>query len=179
MRNASQIVFGVIVIVLGVLVLLANLLDIDFGTLCFPTALILLGLWILIRPWLVGPDVSLQLALFGPVRRQGSWAVSDQEIWIFVGDVRLDFSQADVPSGVTRIRIFGFVLNVRLVVPESVGVAVSSAAFISDTRILGQKRDGIFLPVYATSEGYEDAPQQILVETVSFIADVRAEPPAA
>ncbi|MGA9348921.1 MAG: cell wall-active antibiotics response protein LiaF [Anaerolineae bacterium] len=175
MRNQGQMLFGILIILVGLMFLLGSVFDVDVGDLCFPAGLILLGIWILFRPRLVGPDTALWLRVFGPIRRRGAWQVADEEIWLFVGDVRLDMTQAEIPLGETRIRVFGFVGNVRLVVPEGVGVSVSSMAFVTDARVLGQRRDGFLVPVHLTSDDYETAVRKVHLETMSFVADVRVK----
>ena len=173
MRNQGQVLFGVLIIVIGLAFLLGSVFDVDVGGLCFPAGLILLGIWILFRPRLVGPDAARGLRVFGPMRRRGVWQVADEDIWIFVGDVRLDMTQAEIPLGETRIRVFGFVGDVRLLVPEGVGVSLSSMAFVTDARLLGQRRDGLLVPVHLTSDDYETGERKVRLETMSFVGDVR------
>ena len=173
MRIPGQVIFGILIIVIGLAFLLGNVFDVDVGALCFPTALILLGVWLLLRPRLVGPDIGLRFRIFGPIRRSGAWQVADEEMWLFVGDVHLDMTQAEIPPGETRIRVFGFVGDVRLLVPEGVGVSVSSMAFVTDARVLGQRRDGFLVPVHLTSDDYEAAERKVHLETMFFVTDVR------
>lgn len=54
----------------GLVFLLGAILGFDAGQLCLPTALIVVGVWLLLRPRLTGPDTALQGTLFGPVRRE-------------------------------------------------------------------------------------------------------------
>ena len=175
MRNQGQVIFGILIILIGLMFLLGNVFDVDVGALCFPTALILLGLWLLLRPRLVGPDTRLRFRVFGPLRRGGAWQVADEEILLLLGDVKLDMTQAEIPSGETRIRVFGFIGDVRLVVPEGVGVSLSSMAFVTDARMLGQKRDGLLLPVHLTSDDYETAERKVHLETMFFVGDIRVK----
>lgn len=175
MRNQGQMFIGGAIILVGLLFLIGNAFHIDVGVLCMPLALILLGVWLLLRPYLAGPGTALGWALFGPIRRSGAWQVTDQEWWLFVGDVILDFTQAEIPAGETVLRIFGFVGNIRLHVPEGVGVALSSLAFITEARILGEKRSSMFSPLHLTSEGYELAERKVRLELTFFVADVKAK----
>ncbi len=175
MRNQSQILIGGAIILFGLLFLIGAVFDVDAGTLCVPTGLILLGIWILVRPRLVSPDTSLHMRLFGPFRRAGDWPVADQEIWILVGDILLDFTEAEIPLGETPIRVFGFVDNVRVQVPEGVGVSASSTALISNVRGLGRRREGFVAPVHLTSDGYEAAERKIRLDVTGFIADLRVK----
>jgi len=173
MRNYGLMLIGVVIVLFGLMSLIGALFDIDVGDFCFPVGLILLGVWILIRPRLVRPDRALQTRVFGPIRRDGAWQVTDEELWLFVGDVNLDLTQAEIPLGETLIRVSGFVGNVRLFVPEGVGVSVSSTGLVSDVRLLGQRRDGFLAPIDLVSDSYETAERKVRLEMVFFVSDVR------
>jgi hypothetical protein len=175
MRNQGQIFVGVAAILFGLLLGVGNLLDINVGILCLPMGLILLGVWILLRPWLAGPETELAVHIFGPIRRDGVWQVTDQEYWLFVGDVILDFAQAEVPVGETVIRLFGFVGTTRLYVPEGVGVAVSSTAMVTDAKVLGQRRERFVSLTCLDSQDYEMAERKIRLEVTAFVADIRVK----
>jgi len=173
MRNQGLILFGAVLIIFGLIFLIGTVFDVDVGALCWPSLLILVGVWMLLRPRLLGPDALLRMRFFGPIRRRGVWQVADEEMWLFIGDVHLDFTAAEIPLGETQVRLGGFIGNIRLLVPEDVGIAVSSMAFVSDVRVLGQRRDGVLTPVHMTSDGYETAERKVRLELTFFIADVR------
>lgn len=175
MRLHGQVLFGLLIVIVGLAILVGNLLDIDAGQLCFPTGLILLGLWLLLRPRLVGPDTALRMRIFGPIRRSGIWPVSDEEIWLFIGDVRLDMTEAEIAAGVANIKIFSFIGNVRLQVPEGVAVRLSSMAVINDVRLFGKRSSGFLIPAHISSQGYETAERKVHVESMAFISDMRAK----
>jgi predicted membrane protein len=174
MRIRGQVLFGIVIVVIGLAFLIGSVFDFDVGTLCFPMALILIGAWILVRPRLEGGDTPLRLRIFGPVRRGGDWQVGDEEILLFIGDVRLHLSEAEVPPGETKIRVYSFISNVRVTVPEGVGVSQTSMAFINDVRTMGQRRSGFLVPVTRSSEGYAEAERKVHVESMAFISDMRA-----
>jgi predicted membrane protein len=175
MRNQGQIYIGAAIILIGLLLLIGNVFDVDVGALCWPLGLILLGVWLLLRPQLVGPDTALRMRVFGPIRRDGVWQVTQQEIWLFVGDVILDFTQAEIPPGETPIRAYGFVSSIKVTLPQDVGMAVSSTALVTDARMLGQKRESFLAPVELTSDDYETAVRKVRLETIFFVADVRVK----
>jgi predicted membrane protein len=168
-----MIIIGSVFIFLGSLSLLSILLNIDFGAICFPTLLILIGLWIIIRPRILPRGFLLGSRFLGDIRRDGNWQVTDEEFWSFVGNVRLDLRQANVPIGETRFRVYSFVGDVRLILPEGVGVSLSSAGLVSNTRVFGKKFGDFLTPVEYASEGYEAAERKVRLETVSFVGEVR------
>ncbi len=175
MRGQGRIVGGILIIFLGVMILASQLLRVEFCPLFFAALLIIFGVALLLRPRMLSADTSLRARLLGPIRHRGDWQVQEQEIWLFVGDVRLDFSEAQIPEGETAIRVFAFVADLRAIVPEDVGVAVTSNAIISDIRIHDRKRDSIVVPAHVTTENYETAARRIHLEATGFIANVRVK----
>jgi len=173
MRNSGQLLLGLAIILIGVALLVGNVLDVDVWKLFWPALIILVGLALLFRPRLVGSRAATSQVLIGDIRRYGQWQVTHQDFWIGVGDVKLDMTQAEIPPGETRINVSGFVADVKLTVPEGVGVAVSSSGFWAETRLFGQKREALLTPVHLVSEGYETAERKIRLETSSFVADVK------
>lgn len=173
MYNKQQVFIGIAIMLIGVMSLVGNIFDIDVGSLCWPTVLIAAGILLLLRPQLLNPDTPGRLKLLGDVRRRGAWQVTDEDIWIGIGDVRLDMTDADVPVGETRIRVSSFVGDVRMSVPEDVGVSVSSTAFVTDARVLGQRRDCFLTPFELSSDDYETAERRVRLETLSFVGNLR------
>jgi predicted membrane protein len=173
MRNQGLLLISIALIVLGLVFLGGQVFDLDAGAVCFPAGLILLGAWLLLRPWLVKPEAGLRAILLGDIRYDGTWQLADQEIWLFVGDVNVDVTQAEIPFGETLIRVYGFVSSVRLLVPEGVGVSVSSTAFLTSANVLGRKRDAFFSTARFASDGYEGAERKIRLEPTFFVADVK------
>jgi predicted membrane protein len=175
MRGQGRIVGGILIIFLGVVILASQFLKVDFCPFFFAVLLILFGVALLLRPRMLGADAGLRARLLGPIRHSGAWQVQEEEIWLFVGDVRLDFSKAEIPLGETPIRVFGFVADLRAIVPEDVGVAVTSNAIISNARIYGRKHDSFVVPAHGTSENYETAERKVQLEVTGFIANVRVK----
>jgi Cell wall-active antibiotics response LiaF, C-terminal len=175
MRYERQIIFGGIIIAIGLIWLIGNLLGIDLWSLICPLAIILAGVLLLFRPRIERMGGPATIRLLEKIDRRGAWPVRDEEIWKFVGDIHLDMTQADIPAGETRIRITGFVCNVDVLVPENVGVALDSAAFITSSRIMGRKKDYFLGSLQQRSEIYSTAGQKIHLETLFFVTDLRVD----
>jgi predicted membrane protein len=175
MYNKHQVFLGIAIVLAGVMFLIGNIFDVDVGSLCCPVALIAAGILLLMRPQLLDSDTPGRLKLLGDVRRRGAWQVSDEELWVGIGDVRLDMTDADVPVGETRIRVFSFVGNVRVLVPEGVGIAVSSTAFVTDVKVLGRKGSYLATPFERFSDGYEAAERRVRVDVFSFVGSLQVK----
>lgn len=167
-----QIFLGASILVVGLLLLVGNLTGIDICAYLFPLILIAIGVWIVTRPALAkGQDTVVQI--IGDIRRHGTWAVHEQELWCGVGDIRLDFTEAVVPVGETPLKLRGFVNDITLIVPDDIGVAITSASFMTTARIFGYKQD-FFLTIYETqTDNYQDADRKIRLELAYFVADLK------
>lgn len=175
MRNQGQLVFGLLLIAFGLMLLFSNLTGIDIWALCWPTALILVGVWLLFRPRLTLPGAHVNLRPFGDVRRYGVWQPQDEEIWMFVGDINLDYSRAEFPPGETVLRLTGFISDVDLLVPPELGLLVTSTAFLSSTKVLGRNQDTFLVPYQYTSPNYLEAEHRLRVELTAFVTDLAVD----
>lgn len=173
MRNKGYVFIGGVIVLVGVILLIGNVFSVSLGRFCWPVGLILLGVWLLVRPRLVRADVPIRQKLLGDIRRGGVWQVTDEEFWIGVGDVDLDMTNAEVPTGEIRLRFYGFVGDVDVLVPEGVGVSVSSTAFVTDARVLGQRQEGLLSPIRVVSDDYETAERKVRLELIFFVMELK------
>ena len=173
MRDQGQLLLGAAIILVGALLLVGSVLDIDVSALFWPILLILLGLGLLLRPRLITADTRAHYKLLGDFRREGAWQVADQEFWLAIGDVKLNMSEAQIPAGETRLRVWTFVSDVKLTVPKDVGVSLSCTAFVSEAKVFGRKRESILAPLRFDSEDYAGAERKIRMELTGFVAEVK------
>jgi lia operon protein LiaF len=173
MRNQGQLFAGSLLIIFGLLFLCGTVFHINVWAFCWPIGLILLGVWILLRPQMIGPGTQVRVVPLGNIRRDGAWRVENEEFWVFVGDVSFDLTRADIPTGETTLRLFGFVNDVTLIVPQGVGFAVSSTAFVTDLKVLGQQHESFVMPYAFTSDGYATAERKVRLEATYFVASIQ------
>jgi lia operon protein LiaF len=175
MGTRGQIIFGLFLVFLGVVYILGIAFNIDTGALCWPALLIFLGVWLLARPKLERSGSNI--ILIGEFRRRGLWNVTGTDIWIGIGDVRLNFTEIDIPLGETVFRVNGLIGDFRAEVPVGTPVMVNVSAFVADTNIFGEKKNNIFTPVRYQSEGYDSAERKFRFEITHFIGDVKVRHP--
>ena len=176
MRTQGQLIFGGLLIFIGIMALLGILFQVDFGSFFFPALLIFIGLLVIFRPRTIAPGTAFRLRFFGNVRRRGAWVVEDEEIWAFIGDMKMDFAEAEVPAGESHIRLISFLGDVRIWLPEDVGLSVYSMGFVTDGRLLGDRRGSLLSPIDWSTENYEAAEKKVRLEMTSFVANVRVRP---
>jgi len=168
MKNKGQLAIGVFIIFVGITILVRTLTGIHLWSYIWPALLIALGIWLIARP-----HTHRQFCLFGDIRRRGPWTVTDEELWCLIGDVVLDFSEAEVPAGETRIRVYGLVGDMKVILTPSVGVAITSPSLITSARIEGFKQDYLFTPYDFTSEGYAASERRVHLTISRLINDLR------
>jgi lia operon protein LiaF len=177
MRNSGVLFFGGLLILIGIMILAGNLFNVNLWAFFWPVLLILLGLWVLARPRWSGAMGPANIVFFNNLRRKGDWQVKGEEIWVFLGNVLMDLTSAEIPSGETVYRIYGFIGDVDLIVPQGVGVSISSAAFINEVKIFGKKQSSILIPIETASEEYDAAERKIRLDVAFFISDVKFKTP--
>lgn len=175
MRTRTMMVIGGLFILLGVLALISNLTGINFSAFCFPIGLIALGAWVLLRPRTTRDGAEVHVELLGEIRREGNWAVSGQEFWSFIGDTKLNFSQAQIPEGETLIRVYNLIGDISLTVPADFGLALVAETLVSSVRWFGSKRDNVLSGVELTTPAYATAARRVRVQVVSLVGDVKVK----
>ena len=172
MRSRGELFVGGLLVAIGLIYLIGNVLNVNFWAFFWPLLLIALGAWFILREQMAGSDTEVQMKLLGDVHRDGPWQVKDEEIWLVVGDVRLDLMSAEIPPGETTLSLYGFVGDVKVVVPQDVGLRISSRAFVSDAKIMGGKEDSFLAPVHYVSDDYDTAERKIRLTMTYFVADL-------
>jgi len=172
-----QIIVGIGLVLLGIFALVEVLTGINLGRLVFPLLLIGFGVYLVLRPTITGRDIQVELPILGDVCKNGPWGVSHHEIWMFVGATRLDFADAVFPEGDGKIKLFGFVNDLKIILPDDVGLRLVGLAFVSE--FLGpQGTEETFMSMleYETPN-YSNAEKRVQIQTLGFVSEVEIKPP--
>jgi lia operon protein LiaF len=178
MRNWPVIV-GIAVIAIGLIFLIGVLTGFNVWGLICPVALILLGVALIVQTRRIRPDADFSVKGIGDIRRQDGEVLKNQEIWVGIADVDFFPAEADIPLGETKFRLFGFVGDIELRIPETVGLSIASLAFLTDAKILGDQTSNFVTPFEYTSPGYAEAERRIRLEITFFVADLKVRRPTA
>ncbi len=168
MEKNGQVTLAVVLIALGALFLTANFLDINVGRIFWPTLLVVVGLVLIFRP----ARLNAMFRPFG-LERLGAWEVKNEELWMFVGEVELDYTQAQLPEGETRLRLGAFVADTDLRIPADVGVRLVTSAFVTDANVNGDETDYIFSGLNYRSENYTSATRKLDIELSGFVVSLK------
>ncbi|MFC1997124.1 LiaF domain-containing protein [Chloroflexota bacterium] len=171
----SEIIIGSAVLGIGVLLLVGAVFNIDIWGLICPAGLIALGIWLIYRTRQDPRDGEINIKFVGDIRREGVWQVQNEETWGFVLESRLDFTEADLPEGQTIFRVGAFVNDIKATFPVDVGIAIYSMAFMTDSRIQGEKQETFFIPFTWESDNFESASKKVLIKPTCFVSEIKIE----
>ena len=170
-----QIVLGIGLILMGILALVEALFKINLWRFIGPLLLIGLGILLILRPRMVGPGVQVQMPIFGDVRKTGAWEARRHEIWILAGSNRLDFSEALFPEGDAVVKIFGFVADVKIILPEDVGLQVYSTSIVSQFRGLNSKEEQLLSTLTYETPNFSMSEKRVIVQTLAIVSDIKVK----
>jgi hypothetical protein len=168
MEKNGQLALALALILVGTLFLAANLFGVPAAPLFWPAVLVVIGIALIVRPTPVG-------SVFRPfgVERFGAWEAGDEHYAMFVGEVDLDYGQATLKDGVTRLDVKAFVVDAELRIPAEVGVRLTTGAFVTDASVNGEKTDHIFTGFAYKSANYESAGKKLDIDLNGFVVSLK------
>jgi hypothetical protein len=169
---------GVLVIIVGVLLLLAVLgilgspgqaVGIIFGAI-----LVVLGIWVLLRFRPSGGPASD--ALVGSIRKSGpDWQLGNERYQVGFGDIRLDLRRAYIAEGEHRLDLECFAGSIVVVVPRIIAVNARAHSSVGSVSILGEKADGFGRTLNVRSADYASGVRRLTIEADVALGDIRIE----
>ncbi len=175
MDHRGRLFGGGLLIIIGVLALVGAILHINFWELCWPAGLISLGLLLLIHPRWIMPGSAMRFFPVGDITRVGQWQVQPETFSTFVSDIELDFTTAVIPAGETSFQADGFVIGCKVILPDGIGIRVSSNAFTTDVKFLGQKTEAFMTTYTKISPDYDSAATKIDLVLNGFVIDLTVD----
>lgn len=82
-------------------------------------------------PGIARPERKRMFAILGGVDRKGSWVVPEHlQVTTVLGGISLDFREAVLPAGVTRVNVTTVLGGVEIIVPPHVAVQCDGSAVL-------------------------------------------------
>jgi predicted membrane protein len=172
-----QIIIGISLLVLGLFALLEVLTGVDLWGLIFPLLLIGIGILLIFRPRVAGKQIQVETPILGDVRKKGAWQVAEHEIWLLVGTTRLDFTNAEFTDGEGQIKLFGFVNDLKIILPADVALRIYSSSFVSEFKAPEGKQERIMSELSYETPGYETAEKRVRIQALGFVSEIQIKPP--
>lgn len=166
---------GWFLIVIGVVSLLDTFLKVNIWNYFWPTVLVALGVWLLVKPadtawwnWFgvfgkTGEGSSSIFSGTGKVREQS----------IFAGETTIDLGKMDIPTDGLNLRFNGFAGEIRFLVPAEIGLRVKASYFAGELQILGEKMTGVMAPIEGETPGFDLALKKVYAEIQYFAGETQ------
>ncbi|MGO9206896.1 MAG: cell wall-active antibiotics response protein LiaF [Candidatus Limnocylindrales bacterium] len=122
--------------------------------------------------WAWGPGVRRDRRFIGEIEMTGPMQAGPMQIETFIGEVRLDLTQATVPDGETPIHVSTAIGEVRVLLPADVAASVRATSLLGDSEALGRTSGAFLGDARAETDGYFGATRRIRVEAQSLIGEV-------
>lgn len=173
MRDRGAMIIGVVFVVLGLFALFESAFHINLWTYLWPLLLIGLGIWLITHMQGSQSAANVHYSIFGDTKRRGNFQVVDEEFASLFGDTEIDLVAADIPVGERIIRCSGFIGDVKMYVPQGVGILLDSHAFVTDAKFFGEHEEDVFMTtVQLQTPGYASAERKVHLVCSYFICDV-------
>lgn len=175
MNNKGNILVGGTIIILGLVLLTSNIFHINIWAICWPTGLILLGILVITRERFISPNTEVDFRIISEIKNPKSFDLSNKEYWAFIGNIRLDLSNAEIQNGTTNLDWYGFVSDIKLVIPPEIGLSINSFAFVTNHNIDGVKKESIGTGLSYTTSNYDNAIKKISIRMYNFVSEVKVK----
>jgi predicted membrane protein len=178
--------WGVILILIGLLFLLDNLYIMDFGDFIstfWPAILILIGIKIILDKRRKEPDEEFSQTMSEETSTQTSRdRINESNIFgdvimnvasddfaggsvsnIF-GDVKIDLSDVVITRELCKVSINGIFGDITIVCPKGIPLQAKASAVAGDLVVKGTSRDGFLPNLDHTDPGYESASPKLFIQ---------------
>ncbi|MDO8490807.1 MAG: cell wall-active antibiotics response protein LiaF [Dehalococcoidia bacterium] len=174
-RGTGALIVAAVLIIVGVIALVDNFgwLDLGWGNL-WPVILIVIGLlliWGQSKVRSLGPQFE---RVVGDIRlgEQG-WDLRNANIDHGIGNVFLDLTKAEIPSGETALSIESWIGNIDILVPADLALSVRGRVTVGSLTLLGHKSDGFLRELDFRSPDYDTAARKVKMALNMVIDDAK------
>jgi len=122
--------------------------------------------------WAWGPGVLHDRRFLGEIEMAGPMEAGPMHIETFIGEVRLDLTQAAFPDGETPIHVSTAIGEVRVLLPADVAASVRATSMLGQSEALGRTTGAVMGDARAESDDYSGATRRVRVEAQSLIGEV-------
>lgn len=106
-----------------------------------------------------------------------NWPVEPMDHWAGVADYHFDFTKTFIPDKETKIRLSGWVGDLKILIPADVEFSVEGQASVEDIRIGDYKEDytGVRKEFFYKTEGYDEAIRKLSFDFNFKVLDLRVD----
>jgi len=122
--------------------------------------------------WGAAGSVATYNKGLGDIEMAGPMILGPSRYETFIGEVKLDLTQAVIPEGETVISVNTVLGEIRVLAPADVGVAVRVGTLLGSTEVLGRKGGSVSADEMAVTDDYATASRRLRIEARTVLGDV-------
>ncbi len=188
----TRVLWGLIIIIIGILILLNNLDAFDIGDFIadfWPLLLILIGLRLILRRKRY-KEISTHItadrdiisesdeAFYSNVFGDFDVAINSKnfqsgKINNVFGDVDVDLTNLNITSGEKKLHISGVFGDIKVTSPKQVPFFIRASIVAGDIKMMGEKRSGFSVEKTYKSEGYDTAENRLNIYVSHVLGDIK------
>ncbi|WP_349408267.1 cell wall-active antibiotics response protein LiaF [Pseudalkalibacillus sp. SCS-8] len=107
--------------------------------------------------------------------KENNWQVEDLDEWNGVADYDFDYTKAFIPDRDTKIKLAGWVGDIKILIPEDVEFSLIASSKVGDVKIGHYSRDGIMKNANYKTDGYDEATRKLTFNIDFQVLDLRID----
>ncbi|CAM3758255.1 cell wall-active antibiotics response protein LiaF [Marinicrinis lubricantis] len=119
-----------------------------------------------------GPHIQKQHIMESIKWNRDPWVLQNMSVWSLIGEIHLDLSLALAEEKETTIILQGIIGDIDLIVPEEMGISISSSVIFGQIHIVKEQDAGLLNKVHWKSDNYEQSEYRVKIMTSHIIGDV-------
>ncbi|KPL02206.1 MAG: hypothetical protein AMJ90_06470 [candidate division Zixibacteria bacterium SM23_73_2] len=178
-RNFSNIIFGLILVLLGGLILLNNLEALEFWEVfgkIWPVILVIVGLWLIFRrshPEYAQIQEKLKKGFGDIILNPKSIETKGLAVSSGFGDVEINLTKTQFQDKENLVIVnLGFG-DIRIMLPQDLPVSAKGNSFAGKVDILGKVADGVGNNLEHEDEGYSSEAKKLKINAKLGFGDIR------
>ncbi|WP_335872015.1 cell wall-active antibiotics response protein LiaF [Bacillus sp. 2205SS5-2] len=106
---------------------------------------------------------------------EDNWSLEPMSLSHFIGDVFVDFGKAYIPDGETPIEVKSWIGDIKILIPEDIGVEVFAKVNLGDIKLLHLKSSDVKPKIHYRSPNYDEAVKKIQLTLQLNIGSIRVD----
>ena len=183
-KNFWTILFGMALILIGILALLDSLELVSFWSVLgklWPLILIVLGIWLLVRRRHFHRDEKVEIKegkkyskAFGDLKiDSGGMDPHGMDVEMGFGDLEVNLNRASLSDRENVIHLALGFGDIRVWIPSDLKVKISASCGVGDIDVLGRTTDGLGKTMEHQDEDYDSAQRRLKILVKIGFGDIK------
>lgn len=115
--------------------------------------------------------------LAGETQIEGAWDLDDETVFLGMGDIQIDLSQARISARYPRLTVLCGVGEVEIKLPPDIPVLVNGMTALGEREVLGRHDEGLFVgsTIQDMADIDPDDPAVLIITATCLVGEVEVE----